>query len=451
MKTCYFNCYKFYLSLLLLFCWLWLLTISPCYAEDTQPLPTNTSSVVISENELQKLATVINAIRNYYVHDVSEEKLFDNAISGMLNGLDPHSEYLKDDDLDVLEMVTSGKFGGIGVEVVPEQGLIKVISPLDDSPASKAGIKAGDFIVKIDDKLVQDLQLHEAIKLMRGEKNTLLTLSIVRENSPKPLEFKIKREIIHLQAVKSKMLNKYVGYLRIAFFQEDTNLQVVKAINNFKKNNLKGLIIDLRNNPGGLLDSAVQVADNFLDSAKLNNDTIVFTKGKNNAMSITSRATKGELIPKIPIVILINTGSASASEVVTGALQDYKRAIVLGTKSFGKGSVQTILPINENTAIKLTTALYYTPLGRSIQATGIVPDIVVEDNAMIIDDNKDSQLNVDESNLLTHLPNSIAIQKNQQQIPQNTLKEYNSIDDTIKQDYQLYEALHVLQAMMYFN
>lgn len=461
---------KFNLPCLFGLCFgLWLFIFGTCYAEDKKASSENSTSVLISEHELQKLATAINAIKNYYVNDVAEDALFASAISGMLNGLDPHSEYLQHDDLDVLETITTGKFGGIGIEVVPEQGLIKVVSPVDDSPASKAGIKAGDFIVKIDDKLVEDLQLHQAIKLMRGEKNSFLTLTILRKNSLKPLVFKIKREIVNIQSVKSKMLSKHIGYLRIAFFQEDTNEELLKSIKVLKKNNLQGLVIDLRNNPGGLFDSATQIADDFLDSNKLKNDNIVFTKGKNNIDNAVKKATAGELLPNIPIVVLINEGSASSSEILAGALQDHKRAVILGTRSFGKGSVQTLIPIDEDSAIKLTTALYYTPLGHPVQETGITPDIIIDNNAKLVEDHdENTQINVDESSLSPRLQNinadsvnknSIELEINSEKnakanLPFNTKinedtsqKADNQVDYIANQDYQLYEALHILQAM----
>lgn len=426
----------------------------------------------IPTQDLQKMATVIAEIKKYYVKPVADHEIFDNAISGMLSGLDPHSEYLKQEDLDSLEMLTIGRFGGIGVEVIPDQGLIKIISPLDDTPAAKAGIKAGDVIIQIDSKLVKDMPLHEAIKLMRGPKGSKLTLTILRKNTARPLIFNLKRDIIKIQSVKEQMLEPGFGYLRIAFFQESTGNDVIKYINLLKKKasgNLKGLVIDLRNNPGGLLDAAVQVSDNFLDSRKLgHNNIIVYTKGNNESSSLTARATPGDLLPNIPIVILINEGSASAAEVVAGALQDYKRAVIIGTKSFGKGSVQTLLPVDNTSAIKLTTALYYTPLGRSIQAKGIEPDITISDIKLPTKtDNYDDDIaRISESNLIDHLQNGNTETSDKTDNKTTTTTTVNTestadeedteIQPSAKQtkkldlaykDYQLHEALNILKAL----
>lgn len=417
----------------------------------------------IPVQDLQRLATVINNIKLYYYKKVDNKTLFDNAISGMLSKLDPHSDYLGPDELRDLKMATFGKFGGIGVEVFPEHGLIKIISPLDDTPASRAGIKAGDYIIKINDKLVRDLTLREAINMMRGPKGSNVTLTILRKGNEKPLVFKLPREIIKIKTIKSKFLKPGYAYVRISVFQEPTADDLAKAIEKLRSEsngNIKGLILDLRNNPGGLLESSIQVADNFLDASQLKkNDLIVYTKGQYKDHQIIANATTGELLPNVPIVILINEGTASAAEIVAGALQDHKRAIVVGTRSFGKGSVQTLMPIDNNSAIKLTTALYYTPLGRSIQAEGIKPDITVSE--LQIPKPKDGDLQdfprIDESSLVDHIQNGnkkpATASENELSPDEETIgaankKEISAEDSSLAyKDYQLFEALQILQGL----
>lgn len=422
--------------------------------------PTLTKQQILSAipvKDLQRLAMVVAEIKKYYIKDVDDKTLFDNAINGMLNGLDPHSEYLTKDDLQDLEMVTVGKFSGIGIEVAPESGMLKVISPIDDTPAAKAGIKAGDLIVQIDNKFVKNMTLRDAVRRMRGENGSKVTLTILRKDATKPLDIVLKREVIKVQSVKSKLLDKNYGYVRIAFFQDSTDVDMLAAINKLKSQadgKLKGLIVDLRNNPGGLLDASVKVAGDFLDSRKLGkNNLIVYTNGhtKENGSTMSAKATPGEILPNVPMVVLINEGSASASEVVAGALQDHKRALIVGAKSFGKGSVQTLLPVDEENAVKITTALYYTPLGRSIQAKGIEPDVVVA--SMKFSDKKDSDTDssldkLDEASLSAHLENgdgdsdtSIAAQNNELE------KKQKAALKLAKEDYQLYEALNVLKGM----
>jgi carboxyl-terminal processing protease len=423
------------------------------------------SSQQVSTADLERLSTVISEVKKYYVRKVDDKTLFDNAISGMLSGLDPHSEYLNKSDLEALSMVTVGKFEGIGVEVIPYEGLIKIISPLDDSPAYKTGIKAGDVIVEINGKLAKDLTLDQAVSLMRGPKGSKLKLLILRKDSIKPLAFIIKRDVIKMQTVKAKMLEDSYAYVRISFFQEPTERDLRKAIKKLKQDaggNLNGLILDLRNDPGGLLDSSVEVADDFLDANKLKGDKlIVYTKGSNIGTQITAKATSGELLPNVPMVVLINEGSASASEIVAGALQDYKRALIVGTRSFGKGSVQTLLPVDKESAIKLTTALYYTPLGRSIQAKGIEPD--VEINQMQLPKNIETDLDsslLSESNLDGHIKNSDSTTPNDNsEINDNDnnkkIGDLTSQDQDhfklAKEDYQLYEALNILKAITKIN
>ena len=311
-------------------------------------------------------------IKNNYVEEVSSKELIEAAIEGMLSSLDPHSTFLNTDELNELKVQTKGEFGGLGIEVTLENGFVKVISPIDDTPASRAGILAGDLITHLDDEPVLGMTLSEAVSLMRGKAGSKIKLTVNREDN-KTLQIVITRAVIELKAVKAKIQNN-IGYIRVSSFNQKVDTQIIKAISKFKKNNkIIGYVLDLRNNPGGLLDQAVNVTDIFL-----NRGEIVSTRGRFERDGSRFNAIKTDLTDGLPLVVLINQGSASASEIVAGALQDHKRAIIMGTKSFGKGSVQTILPSGENVALKLTTAKYYTPLGRSIQKTGIDPDILVE-------------------------------------------------------------------------
>lgn len=399
---------------------------------------------------LQRLATVIDYVKKYYYKAVDDETLFSRTVNGMLNSLDPHSSYLESTDLNDLKIIALGKFGGIGIEFIPDRGAIKVISPLDDTPAYRAGIKAGDYIIQINTKLVRDISLKDAVSIMRGKPGSRLSLTVIRKNEKKPIVLNLRREIIKIKAVKDRILEPGYGYIRVAVFQEPTGKDVANAVSHLKKlskGNLKGLILDVRNNPGGLFESAVQVADNFLDAKKLkdikDNSTIVYTKGRSNEVQMSAKATPGDLLPGIPLVVLINDGSASASEIVAGALQDHKRAIVIGTRSFGKGSVQTLIPIDKNSAIKLTTALYYTPLGRSIQAKGIEPDINVEDMRLSVDDAAEQNIpRIDEEALVDHIQNQDTSDGSIEQQQKRSKQEL----ELARKDYQLYEALHILKS-----
>lgn len=316
-------------------------------------------------------------IKNNYVEDVTVKDLIESAIEGMLTSLDPHSTYLNTEELDELRVQTKGEFGGLGIEVTLENGVVKVISPIDDTPASKAGIMAGDMITHLDGEPVLGMTLSEAVSLMRGKVGSKIKLKVVR-NENENLDIEIVRAIIELKSVKSKIENE-IGYIRVSSFNQRVDDEIKKAIKKFKSDNdqLIGYILDLRNNPGGLLDQAISVTDIFLEKGE-----IVSTRGRNDGDTNRYSAVKSDLTDGLPLVVLINQGSASASEIVAGALQDHKRAIIMGTKSFGKGSVQTILPSGENVAIKLTTAKYYTPSGKSIQQTGINPDILVEQSEL---------------------------------------------------------------------
>ncbi len=367
----------------------------------------------LSKKNVQRFVTTIALIHRYYIKNVDNDELFNNAISGMIVSLDPHSSYLDTNDIKELKTTVSGEFVGIGIELtLSKDGLLKVISPLDDSPAARSEIKPNDFIVKINGQLVQNMSLLEAVGRIKGKKGTSVTLTVLRKSTDKPLIFNITREPIHLISVKSKMLEPDYGYVRITFFQGSVVTQLHEAISKLKtesNSHLKGLVLDLRNNPGGLLDVSAGVADSFLDSNKIYqyNDYIVYTKGRVPGANIHIKATPGDLIPNTPIVVLINGGSASASEIVAGALQDYKRAIIMGTTSFGKGSVQTVLPIDHDDAIKLTTALYYTPAGREIQEKGIIPNVTVPELTILTIKPAEMGFTLDEADFQNHLPNDM--------------------------------------------
>ena len=357
----------------------------PAFAEKASP-PSQTTGLPIQD--LRTFAEVFNAIKQGYVEPVEDKKLINNAISGMVSNLDPHSTYLDAEAFKELQVGTHGEFGGLGIEVGMEDGFVKVIAPIEDTPAARAGLKTGDLIVKIDDTAVKGLTLNEAVKKLRGKPKTQVTLTIARKGMNKPLVVTLTREVIKVQSVKFKMLEPGYGYVRITQFQETTISALVNAVNQLYKNGpLKGLILDLRNDPGGLLNAAVGVSAVFLPP----DDLVVSTDGRAPDAKHKFYAKPEDYqhgreddlrnlpagIKTVPMIVLVNGGSASASEIVAGALQDYKRATVLGTQTFGKGSVQTVLPLPGNTAIKITTARYYTPKGRSIQAKGIEPDVEV--------------------------------------------------------------------------
>ena len=351
-------------------------------------------------NDLRTFAEVLERIKTAYVEPIDDKTLFENAIKGMLSNLDPHSSYLEPEAFRDLQESTSGEFGGLGIEVGLEDGILQVIAPIDDSPASAAGLEAQDLIIKIDDQPTKGLSLMESVEKMRGKPGTSIRLTIVREGR-KPFEVTLKRAVIKSRSVKSQLLENDYGFLRISQFQVNTGSEVEKALTSLKKENkgqpLKGLILDLRNNPGGVLQAAVEVTDHFISSG-----LIVYTKGRLANAELRFSANAENPSEGVPLVVLINGGSASASEIVAGALQDHKRAIVMGTDSFGKGSVQTVLPLNNDRALKLTTALYYTPKGRSIQAQGIVPDILVERAKL---SQEDSAMGIKEADLVGHLGN----------------------------------------------
>ncbi len=384
--------------------------------------------------ELQAFTEVFSRVKTDYVETVDDKKLIEDAIRGMLNGLDPHSAFLNTTEFSDLKIGTTGQFGGLGIEVGMENGFVKVISPIDDTPASRAGIQASDLIIKLDEKSVKGMTLNEAVKLMRGKPNTDIELTIVREGEPQPLVIKITREIIRVKSVKNRMLEPGYGYVRITNFQSRTTTDLLKAVSDMqKKERLKGLVLDLRNNPGGVLNGAVGVSDAFID-----NGLIVYTEGRIDDSSHRYVATPGDSLNGAPLVVLINGGSASASEIVAGAVQDHKRGIIMGTKSFGKGSVQTIQELRNGSAVKLTTARYFTPNGRSIQAKGIDPDIVLSTVRLSESDEK-ARSTYSENDLDGRLSN-----------PNGDLDETSGEGETetlAQSDFQLFEALNLLKGL----
>lgn len=414
-------------------------------------LAAEASQQKIPLSDLQRFTAVVEHIRKYYVKPVDDSVLFENAIRGMLTGLDPHSNYLDPSEFSDLRVNTSGKFGGLGIEVTLEEGAVKVISPIDDTPAQRAGIKAGDLIIRLDTTLVKGLNLKQAVDLMRGERGSDILLTIIRKGATKPLSIKVTRDIIKVKSVKAKLLENHYAYLRVAQFQSKSAEDLSNAIEKLKKesnNQLKGAILDLRNNPGGVLEASVKISDLFLDKDKLqNNELIVYTEGRLPGSKIEERALTKDTLNGAPLVVLVNEGSASASEIVSGALQDHKRALIVGTQTFGKGSVQTVLPLRDKHGLKLTTALYYTPGGRSIQAHGITPDIEVPDIKIPEDaQNAANWFTLREADLQGHLDNKQ--DKLNQPIEQaQNEEEKEAQKHLIIEDYQLNEALNLLKAL----
>ena len=334
------------------------------------------SSLADSYRQLKVFTDVLALVRKNYVKEVDVEDLIEGAIKGMLTSLDPHSGYLTPDLYKELQVETKGEFGGLGIEITVKEGLLTVVAPIEDSPAFKAGVMAGDQIIKIEDEFAKDLSLIDAVKKMRGPKGSPVTISIFRQGTKELIPITVIRDIIHVQSVRSRVLENGIGYIRLAQFQEGSAKEFRKALESLykssEKDDLNGLVIDLRNNPGGLLSQAVRVADIFL-----NDGVIVYTDGRLETQQQKFFARNDDNEPEFPIVVLVNGGSASASEIVAGALQDHGRALILGDQTFGKGSVQTVLPMDNSAALRLTTALYYTKSGRSIQAQGVKPDIIV--------------------------------------------------------------------------
>lgn len=424
-------------------------------------------------DDLRVFAEVFGKVKSDYVDDVGDKKLINQALTGMLQGLDPHSTYMDSDSFKDFQASTHGEFGGLGIEVTMEDGLVKVVTPIEDSPAYEVGLKSGDLIMKLGDKQVRGMTLNDAVKIMRGKPGTDLLLTVLRKNAGEPLEFKITRAVIKSKSVKNKYIEKDYGYVRITQFQDHTGADLAKALIKLEQENkrpFKGLVLDLRNNPGGLLNAAVGVSAAFLPEDKL----IVYTEGrvddskmqlKSNYRDYTRSGTTDYLrnVPDsyktVPMVVLVNSGSASASEIVAGALQDHKRATILGVTSFGKGSVQTILQMNNGSAIKLTTARYFTPNGQSIQAKGIEPDIIVSDGS-------DPSYNLHEADLTGHLsnpkdeaskdapakPNDAEVAKKKAEAAKKAKEKQfaerkGPIEPASKEDIQFQQAMNVLKGL----
>ena len=390
--------------------------------------------------ELRTFSDVFGRIKNDYVVDVDDKELIENAIRGMLSGLDPHSSYLDAEQFTELQVGTTGQFGGLGIEVGMEDGFVKVIAPIDDTPAQRAGVQSGDLVIRLDDTPVKGMTLNDAVKIMRGKPGTEIVLTIVREGLDKPIKISITRDIIKVKSVRSRMLEPGFGYLRISQFQSKTADSMVDAIEDLKKENdgpLNGLVLDLRNNPGGVLNGAVAVSDAFLTKGM-----IVYTEGRIADSRLRFNATPDDIIDGSPMVVLVNQGSASASEIVAGALQDHKRAIIIGAKTFGKGSVQTILPLSSNSALKLTTARYYTPSGKSIQAEGITPDIELDLLKVAAVESNIAPLK--EADLSHHLENGNS-GKSDNKKSRDDKEDGN--ESLVNEDYMLYEALNLLKGL----
>lgn len=406
----------------------------------------NKKEEVVNTYELLNIfGEVMERAKVSYVEDITDKQLIEAAINGMLTSLDPHSGYLNEDDFKYMSEQTKGKFGGLGIEITMENGLVKIISPIDDTPAAKAGIKAGDYITEIEGETVIGQTLNDVVNKLRGKVGTKVQITIRRANE-KPFNVKLKRAEIKIQSVKSEVKNEDVLYIRISSFNEDIDDKIAETIKDTQKklkNKITGIVIDVRNNPGGLLEQAVGVSDLFLERGE-----IVSTRSRNDEDTVKFSATSGDVAKNLPIVVLINEGSASASEILAGALQDHRRAVILGEKSFGKGSVQTVIPLRNNAAMKLTTARYYTPSGRSIQAKGIEPDIVVKPAKI---EEIDYGWNISEADLKGALKNEQTDNKKAKKSKNNKEKDKDKkAEDEIK-DYQLIRALDLVKALYLYG
>jgi carboxyl-terminal processing protease len=395
---------------------------------------TSQQSGLVPLEELRYFTQAFERIKKEHIEKINDKELLEMAIEGLLSTLDPHSAYLDKNTFSLLQEKTTGKFEGLGIEISQENGALRVISPIDGSPAYKAGVLPGDLIIKLNDSNVQSMSFNEAIKLMKGPKGSILSLTILRSQVDGTIEINIERDIIEIDSVRTKILESDIAYIRIAQFQENTGMQFKKLLSNLYVNDIspKGLIIDLRNNPGGLLTSSIEVVDSILDKG-----LIVYTEGRSATSNKKYYASVGDDLNGLPIVVLINEGSASASEIVAGALQDHNRALILGTSSFGKGSVQTIFPLGADRGLKLTTARYFTPNGTSIQGAGISPDIAIEPAEIKI---RKSKAKIKEENLLGHLSNPVKVKGAVDE------KEVGVIDDN-----QLYDAINLLKGLHILN
>jgi carboxyl-terminal processing protease len=433
------------------------LNYSAVAEREPEPLPVE---------DLRAFTEIFGKIKSDYVEPVEDKKLITEAINGMLAGLDPHSAYLDAEAFKDLQVGTQGEFGGLGIEVGMEDGFVKVVSPIEDTPAFKAGVKSGDLVIKLDDTPVKGMTLNDAVKRMRGKPGTDITLTIIRKGEAKPVVVTLTRAVIKIKSIKQQMAEPGYGYVRITQFQEHTGENLVSALKTLETENkapLKGLVLDLRNDPGGLLNTAVAVSSTFIKPGEL----VVYTDGRTEDAKMRLTASREHYLrpgesdylkgtpawaKSVPMVVLVNGGSASASEIVAGALQDHKRALVVGTQTFGKGSVQTILPLNNSTAIKLTTARYFTPNGRSIQAKGITPDIVVEEGTVAAADG--SKLDVREADLEKHLSNNQAPEAAPAPAPDKKAPDAKDKDAkqepgsiVAKNDYQFRQALILLKGL----
>jgi len=402
---------------------------------DKASQPEKKSSEQLPLDELRLFAEVYNRIKSTYVEEVDDKTLIKGAIAGMLDSLDPHSRYLDRQAFDDVQDSSSGQYGGLGVQVVPEDGGIKIITPLDDSPAKRAGIRAGDRVVKINNSPLRNVKAEDAMQMMRGEMGEMIHLTIRREGFDELLEFDLIREIIKLSSIRELWLGNGIGYIRISQFQRRTGFDLSEAIDSLSEQyggKIKGLILDMRDNPGGVLTAAESVSNAFLDGG-----LIVSTRGKVSESNYQFYADKGDLLFGAPIIALINSGTASAAEIVAGALQDHKRAVIIGTRSFGKGSVQTVMPLSENAALKLTTSRYYTPSGRSIQGTGISPDIEIHQREIADAEQQESE--VYESDLKGSLPND-SFSTSKDEITEE-------VQRALDNDFQLAEAFNLLRGI----
>ncbi len=396
-------------------------------------------------NELRNFSDIFARVKSDYVEEVDDKTLLEHAIRGMLTGLDPHSTYLNAEEYQELKIGTTGKFGGLGIQVGMEDGFVKVISPIDDTPAYRAGLKSGDLIIRLNEKSVKGMTLNDAVKIMRGDPGTDIKLTVIREGADKPLPFTVTRDIISVKSVKSRILEPDYGYIRISNFQSKTASDLISEISKLKKDNkneLKGLVLDLRNNPGGVLSAAADVSDAFINEGKL-----VYTKGRIENTEFEFLAKPGDIMNGSPVVVLINGGSASASEIVAGALQDHHRAVIMGSKSFGKGSVQTIQELRSGGAVKITTARYFTPNGRSIQGEGITPDIIL-DKYNITDSKDSASLHIKESDLNGSITNPTKSQEAIKKAVEEGKKEEEKHPHLkASDDFQLYEGLLLLKGL----
>ncbi|MEM7541907.1 MAG: S41 family peptidase [Pseudomonadota bacterium] len=408
--------------------------------EVEEPSEENPKADELPLDEIRAFVEIYHKIKRDYVEKVDDDTLLKGAMRGMLAELDPHSAYLDEDDYEAIQEGTTGEFGGLGIEVGMSDGFVKVIAPIDDTPAQRAGILAGDTIIKLDETPVKGMSLVEAVKTMRGKPGTEIILTILREREEKPLEVKIIRDTVKVRSIRTRVLEPGYGYVRISQFQSRTGEELREAIAKLKadEGTTNGVVLDLRNNPGGVLGGAVSVADAFLGDGR-----IVYTDGRMDDSTLDFDASTPDLLEGAPVVVLVNEGSASASEIVAGALQDRQRAVIMGRKTFGKGSVQTIFPMNNSAALKLTTARYFTPAGRSIQAEGIVPDIVI-DKVKLESIKSAANLSVTESNLAGHLANQ---DEKGGEADQQEADNKGGDKPLAERDYELYEALNLLKGM----